>query len=55
MTEEKKEGFFKRLFGGNKSGCCGVTIEEVKEENKEEKSDSMSSSGCCSPESKNAQ
>lgn len=54
MTETKKEGFFKRLFGGNKTGCCGVKIEEVKEESGKEKLESIPSSGCCSPVTKKA-
>ena len=38
MTETKKDGFFKRLFGGKKEGCCGVQIQEIKDEPpKEEK------------------
>jgi len=36
MTEEKKKGFFSKLFGTPKSSCCNVRIEEVKgEEHKE--------------------
>jgi hypothetical protein len=38
MTETKKEGFLKRLFGGKKEVCCGVQIQEIKDEpSKEEK------------------
>lgn len=44
MTEEKKDGFFKRLFGGKKEGCCGIKIEEVPKESAEKESDSPSSS-----------
>jgi hypothetical protein len=29
MTETKKDGLFKRLFGGKKTGCCDIKIEEV--------------------------
>lgn len=54
MTEPKKEGLFKRLFGGKKAFCCGVKIEEVKQEGSEEKSESTPSSGCCSPDTKKA-
>jgi len=48
MTEEKKEGLFKRLFGGKKEGCCGIEIEEVPEESTNKESDATTSSGCCS-------
>ncbi len=47
MAEAKKEGLFKRLFGGQKNSCCGVTIEEVKEGESKEMTESTSSSGCC--------
>ncbi len=47
MTGAKKEGLFKRLFGGQKSGCCGVSIEEVKEGENKEMTESTPSSGCC--------
>jgi hypothetical protein len=55
MTETKKDGLLKRLFSGKKDNCCGVKIEEIKEEGTEEKSESMPSSGCCSPEEQKAQ
>ena len=48
---QKKEGFFKRLFAGKNTGCCGVKIEEVKEEGSEEKLQTIPSSGCCSSNS----
>jgi len=54
MTEQKKDGFFKRLFGGKNAGCCGVKIEEVKKEGGQEKLDPISSSGCCSSDTKKA-
>jgi hypothetical protein len=54
MAEPKKEGLFKRLFGGKKAGCCGVKIEEVKKEGGQEKLESIPSSGCCSPDTKKA-
>jgi len=54
MTEEKKDGFFKRLFGGKKEGCCGVTIEEVPEESAEKESDATQPSGCCSTDKETA-
>ena len=52
---QKKEGFFKRLFSKKNTGCCGVKIEEVKEESTDEKLETVQSSGCCSPETKKAQ
>ena len=39
MSEEKKGGFIKRLFGGKKESCCGVQITEIKEDVSEEKKD----------------
>ena len=54
MTEPKKEGFFKRLFGSKKPGCCGVQIEEIKEEGEERKGESNPVSGCCSDNGKEA-
>lgn len=54
MTETKKEGFFKRLFGSKKPGCCGVQIEEIKEEGKEGKGEANPAPGCCSSDSKEA-
>ena len=47
MTEEKKEGLFKRLFGGKKENCCGIKIEEVKED-----LETIPSSGCCASDTK---
>jgi len=52
MTEEKKEGIFKRLFGSKKGCCCDVKIEEVPEAGSIEESESVSSSGCCAPDTK---
>ena len=48
MTETKKDGLFKRLFGGKKTGCCDIKIEEVEQQTNEEKPESTPSSGCCS-------
>lgn len=31
MAEEKKKGFWARLFGPKESACCSLKIEEVKE------------------------
>ena len=53
MTE-KKEGFFKRLFGGKKTNCCGVKIEEIKEEDANENIETIPSSGCCASDTKKA-
>ena len=52
MSETKKGGFMKRLFGGKKEGCCGVQIEEIKDEIREEKNEHDNSSGCCSADRK---
>ena len=52
MTGEKKEGFFKRLFINKSAGCCGVKIEEVKEEGSLEKLETVSTTGCCAPDNK---
>jgi hypothetical protein len=32
MAENVKKGLWARIFGTEKSGCCGVRIEEVTEE-----------------------
>ena len=48
MAETKKEGLLKRLFGGKKTGCCDIKIEEVEQQTHDETSESTSSSGCCS-------
>jgi hypothetical protein len=32
MADAPKKGILSRLFGGKKSCCCNVTIEEVTEE-----------------------
>jgi hypothetical protein len=42
MTEKKREGFLRRLFGVNKTDCCSITIEEVGEEPQD-----PPSSSCC--------
>ena len=52
MSETKKGGFIKRLFGGKKEGCCGVQIEEIKDEPDKEKSEPDNPSGCCSADHK---
>jgi hypothetical protein len=54
MSETKKDGFIKRLFGGKKEGCCGVQIEEIKDEPGKEKKESDNPSGCCSSDNKPA-
>jgi hypothetical protein len=47
MSEPTKDGLFKRLFGGKKTGCCDIKIEEVEQQADGEKSESTSSPGCC--------
>ncbi len=37
MADATKQGILSRLFGGKKSCCCNVTIEEVTEEPSKEK------------------
>ena len=54
MSETKKEGFIKRLFGGKKEGCCGVQIKEIKDEVPEETNNQDNPSGCCAPDKKQA-
>ena len=54
MTEEKKEGLFKRLFGGKKENCCGIKIEEVKGEDAKADTETIPSSGCCASDTKQA-
>ena len=54
MTGEKKEGLFKRLFSSKKANCCGVKIEEIKEEDAKENLETIFSSGCCAPDTKKA-
>jgi hypothetical protein len=52
MSETKKSGFIKRLFGSKKEGCCGVQIEEIKDEVSKEKNGHDHPSGCCTPGNK---
>jgi hypothetical protein len=52
MSETKKSGFIKRLFGSKKEGCCGVQIEEIKDEVSKEKKGHDNPSGCCTPDNK---
>ena len=50
MAEEKKEGIFAKLFGGKKSGCCNMKIEEIPEEQQTgdaEKQPACGPSCCC--------
>jgi hypothetical protein len=54
MSETKKGGFIKRLFGGKKEGCCGVQIEEIKDEPDKEKKEPDNPSGCCTSGDKQA-
>jgi hypothetical protein len=55
MTEKKKGGFIKRLFGGNKEGCCGVQIQEIKEAPDKEEKVPDNPSGCCASDGKKGQ
>ena len=52
MAEAKKEGLFKRLFGGKKTGCCDIKVEEVKPQTNEEKPEATSGPGCCGSENR---
>ena len=54
MSETKKGGFIKRLFGGQKKCCCGVQIQEIKDEPGKEKNEPDHPSGCCTTENKQA-
>ena len=54
MSETKKGGFFKRLFGAKKEGCCGVQIQEIKDEPGKEKKEPDNPSGCCTSDNKQA-
>lgn len=36
MEDGKKAGFWSKIFGGGKSGCCNLRIEEVAEVKQEE-------------------
>jgi hypothetical protein len=54
MSETKKGGFIKRLFGGKKEGCCGVQIEEIKDEPRKEKKEPGNPSECCTSDNKQA-
>jgi len=31
MTEQNKQGFIKRIFGGSNKSCCSIEFEEVNE------------------------
>jgi hypothetical protein len=50
MSENKKNGFFKRLFGGKKECNCGVQIQEIKDDVSEETDEDQESAGCCAKE-----
>jgi hypothetical protein len=47
MTNEKKQGFWARLFGTKKSGCCDMKVEEITEDQPENKTDKKPISCCC--------
>ncbi len=52
MSETKKGGFMRRLFGGKKEGCCGIQIQEADDEARREKKEPDNPSGCCTPDGK---
>ncbi|MCK5417034.1 MAG: hypothetical protein V3V51_04060 [Desulfobacterales bacterium] len=52
MTETKKDGLFKRLFGNKKADCCEIKIEENKEEISKEEMKLGLQSGCCKSDNK---
>lgn len=52
MSETKKDGIIKRLFGGKKEGCCGVQIEEIKDEVGKKINGHDKPSRCCRPDNK---
>lgn len=56
MMTGKKTGFWARIFGGKKSGCCNLRIEELDEEippkqENEARPSPLGSEGCCAPRS----
>ncbi|MGV7222994.1 MAG: hypothetical protein ACQ9MH_15870 [Nitrospinales bacterium] len=52
MSDTKKDGFIKRLFGGKKEGCCGVQIEEIKDDVEKKINEHEKPSRCCNPDNK---
>ena len=42
MNKAKKTGFFEKLFGGKKSSCCSVEVEQVPETESNIKGDNTS-------------
>jgi len=47
MSDPKKEGLFKRIFGGSKGCSCGVQVKEVPETQAEKEVDPNPNSPCC--------
>jgi hypothetical protein len=45
-VKKEKNGMFSKLFGGKKSGCCEMKIEEMPEEPEKE---TATSNSCCTP------
>ncbi len=43
--KKEKNGMFSKIFGGKKSGCCDVKIEEMPDE----KETSAAPNPCCAP------
>jgi hypothetical protein len=48
MPDKKKEGLFKRIFGGSKGCCCDVQINEIEETPGKTEKDPDSNAKCCS-------
>ena len=47
MSDQKKDGFFKRIFGGSKGCCCDVQVKEVQETLAENEVDPDPKAKCC--------
>jgi len=45
MPEEKKKGFFSKIFGGGQGCCCNLRIEEVPESDEKSKEEDSKSPG----------
>jgi len=43
MSDDKKPGFFSRVFGKRKGGCCHMVVEEIPDSEIE----SVNNTGCC--------
>ena len=47
MSDQKKDGLFKRIFGGSKGLCCDVQVKEVQETPAENVVDPDTKATCC--------